>query len=472
MASLTASFEKYQFTGAAAAYKQQRYEEALGVLWELFDHDANYKNVAIAIDRVADKLIQRRFDAEDFAAARAILEQVVGRLKDRPHPLTTPWTEKLQTAATAKLTEAKADYDARKYPQANRACRQALAAWPEVPEAQGLAAAIRVKYPEVIVGVTSLSAGASPGVADAKIAAAEDWSARRDARLLTRSILELTRIGPDGNVYTSPLAGINHDKDSRHVTITVKPGLHWPDGVRPLTGADLARSVLAAADPRHPAFQPAWQAIEAGVSVSDVYHLDLELHNPVARIERWLNVGVWSQYEPTGERAGQHAAEGCGPYRLESTTDSEVRFVALPGYFATAASQPREIAERRYGDVAAALQALRAGEVMVVDRVGPWDAAGLAGAKELEIEPAVGESNVPQSAGSCLGCAGDPPRRSVARQTASSSSIDRLVRRSSGRIDGRQCDARGRTTFRSGGVEGSRAGGAEPGDGGSTVHRS
>jgi ABC-type transport system substrate-binding protein len=390
MEGLAASYEKYQFVSAAAAYKQQRYEESLGILWQLFDHDASYKNLTIAIDRVADKLIQRRFDADDLAAARSILEQVLSRLKDKPHPLTEPWTERLQAAATARLTQAKADFAAGKYPQANRACRQALVAWPDVPEAHALAAAIRVKYPEVVVGVTSLGA-TNAGSAEEKSTAGDDWAASRDARLLTRNILELARIGPDGNVYTSPLATLNHDKDSRKLTLTVKSGLHWPDGVRPLTAADLARSLLAAADPRHPAFRPEWQAIAASVSASDVYRLDIDLRAPVARIEPWLSLGVWRQYEPADEgaqdRAGEPGETGLGPYRIESASENEARFVALPNYFAAAASQPREITEHRYNDDAAAIQALRSGEVQVVDRLGPWDAANLAGATDLEVEP-------------------------------------------------------------------------------------
>ena len=79
--------------------------------------------------------------------------------------------------------------------------------------------------------------------------------------------------------------------------------------------------------------------------------------------------------EGARDGAGEQAVTGLGPYRLESAFDNETRFVALPNYFAAAASQPREIAEHHYNDVAAAIQALRSGEVLIVDRLGPWDAA-------------------------------------------------------------------------------------------------
>ena len=191
-------------------------------------------------------------------------------------------------------------------------------------------------------------------------------------------------VRPDGGDYVSPLTDGSASASRARLTLAVKPGVHWPDGRGSLTAADLARSLVAEADPRHPSYRPQWSALLAGVSVSASGQVQVELKQPLIRIDPWLAVDVWPQYEPSGQQS-----TGLGPYRLESAaTDAQQRYVAVSDYFAAGGpGQPQEIVERRFPDTAAALRALRRGEVQIVDRVGPWDAAMLAHAANLAVEP-------------------------------------------------------------------------------------
>ncbi len=377
MPGLEASYQRYLFQNAGAAYKQGRLDEALGLLWQLFARDPNYKAIAPAIDHVADKLVERRIEADDYPGARGILQEVGAKLKDRAKPLVDPWTEKLQSKATEQLAQAKTDFAAGRMAEANRACHVALAAWPEITGGAELAAAIRKKYPEVFVGVTELPADAASGESDS-------WAVRRGRRLRTRAILELSHVRADGGDYFATLTYGSPAAGRPRVTLAVKPGVSWPNRGGPLTAADLARSLVAEADPQHPAYRPQWAALLGGVSVSAAGEVQVDLKQPVARIEPWLAVDVWPQYTASNSRAA-----GLGPYRLEPTAaEAQQRYVAVSDYFAAGGpGQPQEIVERRFPDMAAALRALRRGEVQVVDRVSPWDAAALAHEANLVIEP-------------------------------------------------------------------------------------
>jgi hypothetical protein len=277
MAGLGPSYNKYLMAGAKEAFKQEKYDECLALTWELFARDPAFPGAATAILRAAEKLIDRRFSEKNFAATRHLVQETSDRLKDRAEPLATTWNEKLRDRAVALMTDAKQQAKSKHYLEATREMRQALAAWPEVEGGKDLAATIQAEYPEVVVGVTALSA---PGAAPA-----DSWEARRDAGLLARSTVEVARSGPD------------------------------------------VSSGKGAVPPAH------------------------------------------------------------GPYRLESADAKEVRFVAVEEYLSARPKQPKQIVERPFPDAASALQALRRGEIKVVDRIGPWDAAALSSSDQLVVEP-------------------------------------------------------------------------------------
>ena len=191
MAGLGPSYNKYLMAGAKEAFKQEKYDECLALTWELFARDPAFPGAATAILRAAEKLIDRRFSEKNFAAARRLVQETSDRLKDRAEPLATTWNEKLRDQAVALMTDAKQQAKSKHYIEATRELRQALAAWPEVEGGKDLAATIQAEYPEVVVGVTALSA---PGAAPA-----DSWEARRDAGLLARSTVEIAQSNPDAS---------------------------------------------------------------------------------------------------------------------------------------------------------------------------------------------------------------------------------------------------------------------------------
>ncbi len=258
MRGLDTSYNKFLMAGAVDSFKRESYDECLALSRELFARDVNHKGAVNAILRAADKLIERRFNEQDYAAARAMLTETEEQLKDRAGQLTTTWNERFNAKALELVGEAKKELQAKHYDRARRAVRLALAAWPDVVGGRETATAVGKEYPEVVVGVTELASDAH---------ASDSWASRRDSSLTTRS---------------------------------------------------------------------------------------------------------------GGEAAAFHR---------ESSDGKETRFTAAAGASAAAAGQPREIVERLFRDSAAAVRALQQGDITMIDRVGPWEAAALADSHELIVEP-------------------------------------------------------------------------------------
>ena len=399
MADLPASYQAYLKANAGEAYKAQRYDEALALLWELYGRNPAYKGVDKGLVAVAGKLIDKRFAEGDYAGARGLLVETTTKLKAAADPLAATWNEKLSAKATELLAAAQADLKAGRLAEASRACRQALAAAPDVPGGRELAATLRAKNPVVEVGVTALAGRpAVEGVARSETGhntlaetdqnalaeaghntlaetGSDAWVARRTQRLLTRSIAEVTAVSSTGNAYRWPLGAFH--RSGNQATLAVNPKLHWPSGDEPLTGYDVARCLTSPmAD--SPASAAGWRDRVAGVGVESIFQVGVDFKQGLARPEPFFESAVFR---------GATAASGLGPYRVAGADGKENRYRALDGYFAFGAKQPHEIVERLYPNAAAAVAALEHGDVQAVDRLGPGEAAALADETDIVVEP-------------------------------------------------------------------------------------
>lgn len=368
LADLPASYEKYLLASAGAAYKLERYEESLALLWELFARDPQRKAVAPAIQRVAGKLFDRWLREQDFVAARGMLRELSARLKDQAEPLATDGNARLQQAAAERLAKAKQDVAAGKYAEARRAAQQSLAAWPEIAGAAALAAEMQTKYPVVEVGV-------------AATAEESDWARRRTTRLLTRSIAELTQLNGETAAYATPLVN-SIDSSGQRVTFALKPGIHWPGGSR-VAPADLARAILLASDSSTSPDGLFWGKLVSGVTLPAPGQVEVDLNHPMQDARSWLDLPLWRD----GPERGEAHRLGVGPYAIASEAAQETHYTAIDDYFAATKTEPREIIERLYPSTDAALAALRRGDVQVVDRLGPFEAASLADSPGVAVEP-------------------------------------------------------------------------------------
>jgi ABC-type transport system substrate-binding protein len=129
------------------------------------------------------------------------------------------------------------------------------------------------------------------------------------------------------------------------------------------TALDIARRLLSLADPASPDYAPGWAAALRGVEVADLGRLSLTF-GPHVRPEAWMSVDL------VAGPGSPSPALAPGPYVAAAGHQRSRHYASRPE-LARLALQPAEIVERRYDDTAAALGALRRGEVSLVARVAP-----------------------------------------------------------------------------------------------------
>jgi hypothetical protein len=310
-------------------------------------------------------MVKRNLAAENYLAARGLLRNLGARFPEFKESTLVPYENQLQQQAQALLTEAQAAQTAGKLREAHESVRRALNMWPTLAGGRELALAIHQQYPVVVVAVHRPGAGRWPPRLD-------DWSSVRTARLVGRPIVERSASGE----YQSPLGELTRGEDSSRLLLRLLPDLKWSDPARRLTAPDVARSLLAQADPNSSVYDATWAIQLAAAVAQGRDEVEVTLTRPQPLMEAWL-------CRPLILGADQP----CGPFALNSHTPESARFVREAGYFAAGAQQPGEILERVYIDAASALRALRRGEIDVVDRLSPWDIANFTAASDVTVKP-------------------------------------------------------------------------------------
>jgi ABC-type transport system substrate-binding protein len=248
---------------------------------------------------------------------------------------------------------------------------------PDLPGAGKLAQTVYQQYPRVVVGVGALASDALPGRLD-------DWASRRAGRLTYRTLTEFAGPSAEGGKYDCPCGRITSESLGRRLSIQLKPGIRWAQGSSTLGNADVARLLLDMAVPGNPNYRVNWADCLTAVSLRGTYGIDVELHQSHVCPEAMLQMVV----RPRGsaEKPDQPPPAN-GPFVLHAHSPQETVFASNEQYFAARANQPKEVVERRFDSIAAAVFALRRGDIQVLDRVNPWTLASLRQDAQIVVEP-------------------------------------------------------------------------------------
>jgi ABC-type transport system substrate-binding protein len=192
--------------------------------------------------------------------------------------------------------------------------------------------------------------------------------------LLGRSFAEPAEGGTPGT-YSSPFGELSRPKGkANQVALKLKDGLKWQEPSRSLSSQDVIRALFAAATPNTPEYDEPFAKVLAGVEVGTEGDVRVDFQHAQLRGEAWL----------------QRPLPGFGPYKIATTSPQLVSYLRQATQFggeAAAGVQPSEIIERTYPDSAAAIQALRRGEINMVDRISPWDLPRISSGDEFTVEP-------------------------------------------------------------------------------------
>jgi tetratricopeptide (TPR) repeat protein len=366
--------QNYLYLSSAAAFRQQKYDEALAILEELLALNPQYRageNSPPSVQRlgdIADRLIGQYVAREDYRSARTLLARLTRQYSAGREPFAQKWRTELEKRAAIKRDEARAHLEAGRYVEAHDACSAMQMIWPEVSGATELAAEISRKHPLVRVAVEH------PAVAfDSN--SLYDLAARRAGRLTQRLLVELTGLSTEGGKYESPLATIGRSDDSRSLTLTVRPPADE------MAAYGIVHHLLAQASEGSAVYDVNWSRLIASIAMPQPGEVQINLRSPHVRPEAFLAL-------PLASLTPKPAASQ--PYSRLSREKSSTRFVTMDGYPLHRAGQPEEVIERHFADPQRALMALQHGEVDVLDRVFPGDIPTLRADASLTIAPYAG----------------------------------------------------------------------------------
>ena len=354
MPGLAEAHNEFLFKQAKAFFDKQRYRNALGVLRELHHRDPHHAKLDNAMGAMTGKLVEQYAATGDYTSIRALLRGLAACYPD--HPLAPKWETRLKEEAAAQLADAQRARQAGDLRKAAASIRRVVLLWPALNGAKELAEAIHKQYPRAVVGVCQAAPDRSPGSLDNGLELVSDWAARREARLVSRALSELTAAGPKGGQYASPFGAVTIDENRRRFSIALNHDAGLP-------ACDVARVVLAMADRADAAYRPQWAEIFEAVTVHDAYLVDIDL--------------VEGHLQPQALLDSPLVGNASAPYARAEATATEAVYLLNPRYFARTATQPREIVQRNFADVAVAAAALRRGEIQVLDRLDPWQVKSL-----------------------------------------------------------------------------------------------
>ncbi len=357
------AIESCLYTQIGASFTAGRQDEAMTLLAELSGRNPQRTGLSKAYERVSLELAKSRIAEGNFRAARKLLSNLAERYPETKTTSVAEFETMLKDKATALLMQTKTDLAAGKLREAHEAAGKMLETWPAIEEGKQLAAELHQKYPLLSVGVISPLAAAPAKPSD-------DWASVRTGRLLGRPLAEAGSGESDG-AFSSSFGELSRPKGNAQVVLKLKDGLKWQEPPRILRAQDVVRTLLSAATPKTPGYDESFAKVLAGVEVGTEGEIRAVFVHPQLKGEAWL----------------QRCLPGYGPYKLANAAPQQVSFVRQAAYFGGAAGiQPSEIIERTYPDAAAAIQALRRGEVSMVDRISPWDLRRISSGDEFTVE--------------------------------------------------------------------------------------
>ena len=357
---LARSLNQYLYLDATNLIKSREYPAALAVLEELYDRDQNFKyggaDVMSRIGRLLTILIESYEQDKDYNSMRQIITRVAKKYGASRPSIIDDKARELATRAVAKRDKAQELLDLGSYHEAIAMSKEMMNIWPSVPGAKKLNDYIVEQFPQVSVGVTqpALSHNAQR---------LENWSARRTGMLIHRMLVEFKGAGNEGGRYELSLGAMQRSNDYRKLTLNLR---QFSDGKEsPFTGYQVAQRLLDLADPKSPNYSAAWGGVLLRAQVKDVMQVELELRQPHVLPESMLRVSL----EPIDDDT---VRIGNGAFEVSKRDAKNVHYRVKgfePGH------RLAEVVERTFDNTQSAWSALRRGEIDIVDRLFPADAA-------------------------------------------------------------------------------------------------
>lgn len=375
LSGLNDAVNDYLRRNALALYQSQQMDRALAVLASLYDRAPSAPGLASAVDAVCGRIIEQHLREQDYAGARAVLDMWRDEFSALKSPAVVTWEQRFSTAAQREIAEGRKLLSAHQYVAARKRIGRARDIWPDSPEARDLLAEIQRTSPTISVGVFE----AAPQHAARRI---DDWAALRASRLVNPTLAELADFGSEGGIYHSPYGKWMIDDSGLRLSLKLTP--QPLNGVRNRPSADeLARFLLAMADPSNPNYRPDFAGRLAGISVDGDESVHIDWIRPHVRPEALLQVSV---AEPTAQESKESDSVAWSAARYQPVDSEPGSLTFSTSAKSTKSSAPLpSIIEQTLPSDDAAIAALLHGEIDVLERVPPWQLERLRTAKGIRV---------------------------------------------------------------------------------------
>ncbi len=360
---LETAIDRFLFQDAGTLYSAGKFAESLSVMEQLYERNPGYNDgkLPIAMGRLVDEIVPDYVRKKDYRSARIVLDRLAEKYGQSQPTTINKWRKGLDSLAGRKLTTAKTMLDLKKYRDSIESIRQALDISPTVPGGKQLEQILATTYPQIVVGITQPALSNDSGRID-------NWAARRTGRLVERTLIEFLGAESEGGEYEFPGGLIERSPDGRTMTFRMKQPND--DESTPISnGYDLSRRLLELASPRSPEYREAWGGLVTGITVEDVLKVDVTLRRSHVLPQALLRVPMIASPEN-----GKDPDSGTGSFRIDTHDANETRFM-LKGF--TPGSRLAELIERKFDDATGAINALKRGQIDVIDRLFPSDAVRL-----------------------------------------------------------------------------------------------
>jgi hypothetical protein len=213
----------------------------------------------------------------------------------------------------------------------------------------------------------------------------DNWPSRRAGRLVNRTLFEMRGTGPEGGEYDFVLGQTEQSPDRLQLDLRLAQQKMRPPMDR-FTSETLADLIARRAQPGVEGFEPAWAGVLDAVSLRGPQELVCMFRRPHLLPASLLQIRIDSEMlglppdTPTGVYAPDKPTGASNP---AATDGAETRF-RLTGEPVTE-TQPREIVEIKMPTASDAVTSLLKGEIDVIDRLFPSDAARLRRSRDVVV---------------------------------------------------------------------------------------
>lgn len=348
---LDQAYVQYLSADVAEAFRAGQLDEALMLLQEVQRRSPQQAGLERALARVIDQVLERMFDRRQFQQIRHWLAEYQRRFGDAATPVVQAWQKRLSDHGANLLRQAAQLREQGKFSAAQRVGHQARACWPGTPGLDRLLSELIDQYPVVHVGVRQPAGQAST-------TALLDWAAQRLGALVAPPLVDVTGFGDEqeGASYQCPLGKADISSDRRQMAILLNQSAMQRWNAYQISRLLTDRAKASMADGTETLLAE---------SIGAVWPEGKDRVRVELRSAMLEGLAVLAVPLPEASRYERQAQE---------PSDEGLRYVLVD----QASDAPREIVEQTVGSDFEAIEKLRAGQVDVIDRLWPFEAASLA----------------------------------------------------------------------------------------------